>query len=450
MQFTLEKLDKNFATVEVQVSPEEIEEALSESYKKVVTKVSVPGFRKGHTPRFILEKQFGKEVLYEDALDVIVPKGYTAALDQFELAPIDQPKLEVVEPLDAGKTFVFKATVELMPEVQLGEYKGLTVEKTQVEVSEEQVAERLKALQERHAELILSEKQDLAKGDFAVIDFEGYLDGNPFPGGAAQAYTLEIGSGSFIPGFEEQLIGAKIGEEREIGVTFPEDYHKKELAGQPVTFKVTLKEIKVKEIPVLDDEFAQSVGQFENLSQLKEDTEQKIREAGEREAERNYAQAAVDQAVGGAVVGIPDVLVKREMEELLHRFEHNLSYQGLTMEQFLGYANKTQEEVLEDFRPDAVKRVKTDLVLGSIAKQEQIAVDEAELDVKLEEMAQQYQRKNAAELKKDLAKRGRLEDIRQAIVLEKTAAFIKEQAVPHLVSAAPGAPADETEKTAAE
>ena len=446
MQFTLEKLDKNFATVEVQVSPEEIEEALGESYKKVVHKVSIPGFRKGHIPRFILEKQFGKEVLYEDALDIIVPKGYSAALDQYELAPIDQPKLEVVEALDAGKTFVFKATVELMPEVQLGDYKGLTVDKTQVEVSEAQIAERLKALQERHAELILSEKQELEKGDFAVIDFEGYQDGKPFSGGAAQAYSLEIGSGSFIPGFEEQLIGMKIGEEREIGVTFPEDYHNKDLAGHPVQFHVTLKEIKVKEIPALDDEFAQSVGKFENLSQLKEDIAEKIRESAEREADRNYAQAVVDQAVAAATVEVPDVLVKREMEELLHRFEHNLSYQGLTLDQFLGYAHKTQEEVLEDFRPDAVKRVKTDLVLGSIAKQEQLAVDEAEMDAKLQEMAVQYQRKDAAELKKDLAKRGRLEDIRQAILLEKTAAFIKEQAVPHLVSA----PAEPTEKSAAE
>ncbi|HYH01517.1 MAG TPA: trigger factor, partial [Bacillota bacterium] len=211
MQFNLEKLDKNLVSVEATVSVEEIEEAIAQAYKKVVKKINLPGFRKGNIPRHILEAQFGKEVFYEDALDIIVPKAYLEALTEFKLEPIDHPKFDVVEPLDASKPFVFKATVELLPEVKLGEYKNLQVEKNQVNVSEEDVDKQLKVLQERHSELVLSEKDTLEKGDFAIIDFEGYIDGKPFAGGAAQAYSLEIGSGTFIPGFEDQLIGMKNG-----------------------------------------------------------------------------------------------------------------------------------------------------------------------------------------------------------------------------------------------
>ncbi len=426
MQFNLEKLDKNFVALEVTINTEEVEEALAESYKRVVKKVNIPGFRKGHIPRAILEKQFGKEVLYEEAIDIIIPKGYLGGLEEFKLEPIDQPKLEVKEAFEAGKPFAFKATVEVVPEVKLGQYKGLEVEKAKVEVKEEQVAERLASLQERHAELVLSDKKNLEKGDFAIIDFEGYVDDKPFSGGAAQAYSLEIGSGSFIPGFEDQLIGMEIGTDKDIKVTFPDDYPREDLTGKEATFKVSLKEIKVKEIPVADDEFAQSVGNFETIDALKADLRDKMVEWAKQDTEASFAQTAVNKAVENAKFEAPETLVKREMEDLLHRFEHNLAYQGLTLEKYLDYSKKTKEEVLEDFRPEALKRVKTDLVLSNIAQTENLEVTEAELDEKLQELAERYQQKSSAKLKETLESKGQLSSIKQAILLEKASDFIKE------------------------
>lgn len=430
MQFNLEKLDKNFIALEVTLNVEEVEEALAESYKKVVKKVNIPGFRKGHIPRAILEKQFGKEVLYEEAIDIVIPKGYLGGLEEYKLEPIDQPKLEVKEAFEAGKPFAFKATVEVVPEVKLGQYKGLEIEKAKVEVKEEQVSERLVSLQERHAELVLSDKKNLEKGDFAVIDFEGYVDGQPFSGGAAQAYSLEIGSGSFIPGFEDQLIGMEIGTDKDIKVTFPDDYQREDLARKEATFKVSLKEIKVKEIPAADDDFAQSVGKFDTIEALKADLREKMIEWAKQDAETNFAQTAVNQAVENAKIEAPETLIKREMDDLLHRFEHNLTYQGLTLEKYLDYAKKTIEEVLEDFRPEAIKRVKTDLVLSNVAQTENLEVSEEELNEKLQELADRYQQKSLAKLRETLESKGQLSSIKQAILLEKASDFIKENTKP--------------------
>jgi trigger factor len=428
MQFNLEKLEQNFVMLEVTVEPKEIEEALAESYKIVVNKVNLPGFRKGHIPRQILEAQLGKAVLYEDALDIIVTKGYYKGVEQFELEPIAQPKLEIKDPFEEGKIFVFKAKIEVLPEVKLGQYKGLKVEKTKATVEEKQVEERLKSLQERYAELVLSEKNQLEQGDFAVIDFEGYVDGKPFAGGAAQGYSLEIGSGSFVPGFEEQLIGITVNSDKEIKVTFPGDYPSKDLAGKEATFKVTLKEIKVKETPELNDEFAKTVGNFETLEQLKADLGEKILAMNEKNAEADYTQSVIDMAVENTTLELPETMVDQEMHDLLHRFEHNLAYQGLTLDKYLDYTQKTNEQVLEDFRPEAIKRVKTDLVLNTIAKQEKVEVTDAEIDQKIQELAAMYEQKNPERLKKDLERDGRLAGVKQAILLEKTADFIKENA----------------------
>lgn len=367
MQFNLEKLDKNFVQLTATASSDEVDTALAEAYKRVVNKVNLPGFRKGHIPRSVLEAHFGKEVLQEDALDILVTKGYFQGVEEHQLEPIDQPNLEIDKPIAENQEFIFKAKVQVLPEVQLGEYKGLKVEKPEVQVGDEQVAAQLKALQERHAELVLSDKQVLENGDFAIIDFEGYVEGKAFPGGAAQSYTLEIGSQSFIPGFEEQLIGIKVGEEKEIKVTFPADYHSKDLAGKESIFKVTLKEIKVKEIPEIDEEFAKSIGNFENVSQLKADLLEKLTHAAEHESESKFSQAVIDKAVENAKVEIPEVMVEREIEDLTQRFEQNLTYQGLTMDRYLEYAQKNREQVKEEFQPEAQKRVKTDLVLNTLS-----------------------------------------------------------------------------------
>ena len=433
MQFNLEKLDKNLVSVEVSVSTDEIEEALAEAYKRVVKKVNLPGFRKGHVPRPILEKQFGKEVLYEDALDIIVQKAYLQALTELKLEPIAQPQLDMGETFNPEQEFKFKIKVEVLPEVTLGQYKGLEVEKKAVNIDDAQVEERLQALRERHAEIVVSDKKVLENGDFAVIDFEGFVDGKPFAGGAAQAYTLEIGSGSFIPGFEEQLVGMEVGTEKEIQVKFPEDYHSTELAGKDATFKVSLKEIKVKEYPELDDEFVKSVGKYENLEELKADLKARMQATAEMEAEAAYAQAVIDKAAENAEVDIPETLIKQEAENLLHRFEHNLAFQGLNLDQYLAYVKKTREEMLEEFMPEARKRVKTDLVLSNIAKAEGIEATDEEVEEKVVELAARYQQKNVAKFKKNLQANGRLEDIRQAIILEKTADFIKENAVAKVV-----------------
>jgi len=433
MQFNLEKLDKNLVSVEDSVSTDEIEEALTEAYKRVVKKVNLPGFRKGHVPRPILEKQFGKEVLYEDALDIIVQKAYLQTLTELKLEPIAQPQLDMGETFNPEQEFKFKIKVEVLPEVTLGQYKGLEVEKKAVNIDDAQVEERLQALRERHAEIVVSDKKVLENGDFAVIDFEGFVDGKPFAGGAAQAYTLEIGSGSFIPGFEEQLVGMEVGTEKEIQVKFPEDYHSTELAGKDATFKVSLKEIKVKEYPELDDEFVKSVGKYENLEELKADLKARMQATAEMEAEAAYAQAVIDKAAENAEVDIPETLIKQEAEDLLHRFEHNLAFQGLNLDQYLAYVKKTREEMLEEFMPEARKRVKTDLVLSNIAKAEGIEATDEEVEEKVVELAARYQQKNVAKFKKNLQANGRLEDIRQAIILEKTADFIKENAVAKVV-----------------
>jgi len=430
MRFNLEKLDKNFVAVDCSATPEEIEAALAEAYKKVVQKVNLPGFRKGHIPRPILEKQFGKEVLYEDALDYMVTKGYLESLQKFDLHPIAQPKLEAADQLDPAQTYKFKINIEVLPEVKLGQYKQLEVEKKAVQVGEEQIVERLRELQERHAELVLSEKEELEKGDFAMVDFEGYIEGKPFPGGSAQAYTLEIGSGSFIPGFEEQMIGMKVGTEKEIRLKFPDDYQSPGLAGKDVVFKVGLKEIKVKEIPEINDEFAKSIGNFENVAAFKEDLKGKMLSMAQLNAEADFSQAAIDRAVENAAVEVPETLIKQEMEDLMRRFEHNLAYQGLNLEKYMEYFKKTKEELLEEFRPEAVKHVKTDLVLSDIAKTEQIEASEAELNEKIKELSTRYQQANPEKFRRDLEAKGRLSDIRQAIVLEKTADFIKENALP--------------------
>lgn len=433
MQFNLEKLEQNFVMLEVTVEPKEIEDALAESYKIVVNKVNLPGFRKGHIPRQILEAQFGKTVLYEDALDIIVSKGYFKGMEQYNLEPIDQPKLEIKEPFEEGKNFVYKAKIEVLPEVKLGQYKGLEIEKKKATVSESEIEERLKSLQERHAELVVSDKKELEKGDFSVIDFEGYVDGKAFPGGAAQGYSLEIGSGSFIPGFEEQLVGMSPENSKDITVKFPEDYHSKDLAGKEATFKVTLHEIKVKEIPTIDDEFAKSVGNFETVDELKNDLREKILAMNERESEANFSDAVINTAVENATVDVSETMIKQEMDDLLHRFEHNLAYQGLTLEKYLEYTQKSSEQVKEDFRPEAVKRVKTDLILNSVAKAENIEVSEDEVNQKIQELAAMYEQKNPDKLKKDLEKNGRLSGVKQAILLEKTADFIKEQAIVKIV-----------------
>ncbi|MGI5870871.1 MAG: trigger factor [Bacillota bacterium] len=428
MPSTLEKLDKNFVSIELTTSTEEIDEALEQAYHRVVKKINIPGFRKGKVPRRIIEAQYGKGILYEDAVEILVAKKYDEAIKEHGLVPVDQPHFDVVEPFEEGKPFVIKAKVEVLPEVKLGEYKGLKVAKPEVKVTPEQVEERLQSLRERHSELVVSDKKVLEKGDFAIIDFEGFLDGKPFPGGAGQGYTLEIGSGTFIPGFEDAIIGMETGMEREINLTFPEDYHVADLAGKPVVFKVNLREIKVKELPELDGEFAKVLG-YESMEQLREELGKRMEEAAIRQRDAAWEEEVVAKAVENATVEISDTLVERQTHRMIHEFEQNLAYQGLTLDSYLKYAEKDLDTVKQEFRPGAEKRVKTDLVIDAIAKAEGLEPTEEEVDAQIEKMLAAYPPKDKAKMEKEMKKPSRRDAVKDALRGEKAVRFVIEQAV---------------------
>lgn len=426
MSSTLERLENNLVTLELTISPEAIDQSLDRAYLQIVQKVSLPGFRKGKIPRRVLETHFGRGVLYEDAVDILVPEAYDEALREHNLEPIDQPQFDVVKPFQEGEPFVIKATVEVMPVVTLGVYKDLQVEKTTAVITDEQVDERLQALRERHSELVGSERTILEKGDFATIDFEGYIDGHPFPGGAGQGQSLEIGSNSFIPGFEEALIGMEVDTEREIAVTFPTDYRATELAGKPATFKVSLKDIKVKELPALDDDFAKALG-LDSLEQLKEDFKIRMQETAEHQAEQAWEEGIVAKAVENAKTDVPMKLIEREIDHMIQEFEHNLSYQGLNFETYLQLAEKTPESVRNEFVPAAEKRVKTDLVLEAIGRAEGLEPSDDELKEKVQALIESYPAKDRAKAQKEFKKPARAEGLRRALLMEKAVHFLTDQ-----------------------
>lgn len=419
MQSTIEQLENNRVLLKLEADPQEVADAFDQAYKKVVQRVSVPGFRKGKVPRFILEKQFGKEVLYQDAVEILVTKSYYEAILQHKLEPIENPKIDFEDQIEEGKPFKFQAEVEVLPEVKLGAYKELNVKKEQPVVTDDEVEQELKALQERHAELVATEKQTLEKGDFAVIDFEGYLNEKAFPGGAAQGYTIEVGSGRLIPGFEEGLIGMAPGEERNLNLTFPEDYHQQELVGREVVFKVKLHEIKRKELPALDDEFAKEHGDFATLDDFKAHLRKRIQEYKEEAANRKFEEEVIKQVVAGSTVPLTDTLINRELEHLIHHMEHDLEARGLKLEEYLTRTEQTMEQLRDQLRPQAEERVKTDLVLTAVAQAEGITVSEDELKDRVGYLLQFY----PPEFRKDILKGKNpsfIENVRSSLEREKT------------------------------
>ncbi|HEY8344682.1 MAG TPA: trigger factor [Bacillota bacterium] len=430
MQTNLNKLENNIVALELTAEPQEVDEALDHAYKKIVKKVSVPGFRKGKVPRKVLEAHYGKEVLYEEAMEFLVSKGYYTALLENDLEPIDEPKIEIVQAFEDEKPFVFKAEVEVLPEVQLGEYKGVKVEKTVPVVTAEDVERELQALRERHAELVAVEKAAVEDGDFAVIDFDGYIDGKAFPGGAGQGFTVEVGARRFIPGFEEGLVGMAPGSEKEIVTTFPEDYHNKELAGKEVVFKVKLHDIKQKELPELNDEFAKSLGQAETMAQLREDLQKRMQQAAEHEAEHNFEHAVLDEVVKRAQVEIPEKLVERELDHFLHDIEHDLGHRGIKLEEYLSSVQQTEEEFRQSLRAEAEQRVKTDLVLSSIRKAEGISVTDDEVNKRIEETLLYYPERQRTELRKRMRRPQVAEGIKSSLLREKTIKYLVEKAEP--------------------
>lgn len=423
MSANWEKLEGNKGVLTVEVNAETVNKGLDKAFKKVVKQVNLPGFRKGRIPRPIFEQRFGVESLYQDALDVILPEAYTTAVEETGIEPIDQPEIDI-EQMEKGKELIFKATVQVKPEVELGEYKGLEVEPMDVEVTDEDVEEELKTLQERHAELVVKEEGAVEEGDTVVIDFEGFVDDEPFEGGKSENYSLEIGSGSFIPGFEDQLVGAQSGEEKEVEVTFPEEYHATELAGKPAVFKVKVHEIKEKELPELDDEFAKDVDEeAETLDELKSSIKERLETSKKQEADQKLRDSLIEQATEAAEVDIPEVMVDNELNRMMQEFEQRLQMQGMNLDTYFQFSGQDQDELRNQMKEDAEQRVRTSLTLEAIVKAENIEVDEEAVNEELNKMAEMYNMQ-VEDIKNAFG--GNLDGVKSDLKIQKAVDFLVE------------------------
>ncbi|WP_077357876.1 trigger factor [Virgibacillus halodenitrificans] len=385
-----EKQEGNEGVLTIEVSPEEFDKALDQAFKKVSKDVQIPGFRKGKIPRKIFENRFGVESLYQDAVDIVLPDAYMKAIEETNIEPVAQPEVDI-ETIEQGKPLVFTAKVTVKPEVKLGEYKGLEVEEQSVEVTDEDVEKEIEHQREHHAELVVKEEGTVEEGDTVVIDFEGFLGDEPFEGGKGENHSLEIGSGQFIPGFEEQLVGKKAEEDTEITLTFPEDYHAEELAGKEATFKVKIHEIKSKELPELDDEFAKDVDEeVETLDELKKKKKEELEEQKKQEAENQKRETLLEKASENAEVVIPEAMVDTELDQMVKEFEQRLQMQGMTLEMYSQFSGQDVDALKEQMKEDAEKRVKTNLTLEAIVENEDLEVSEDDLNAELENMASMY------------------------------------------------------------
>jgi trigger factor len=428
-----EKIDGSKVSLEIEVEVERVDEALAKAYRKVVQKATVPGFRKGKVPRSVLEAKFGPEVLYEEALEMLIPEAYDRALSSTELEPIEQPQYDLVQ-MEKGKPMIFKAVVEVKPEVALPEYKGVKVEKKVKPIGDADVEGYLKRTQEQHARLVTVEDPDCLaeQGDLVVIDFKGFIGDEPFAGGEAEGHSLELGSNSFIPGFEEQLIGKKRDEEVNVTVTFPADYHEESLAGQEATFEVKVLEIKRKELPALDDDFAQEVSEFNTLAEFKEDVLKKLLENEESRAMRDVEEQLVQKIGGEAEVEIPDVLVERELDRMMGDMERFLRMQGLTLEQYMQMAGKSLKDIRQENREEGERRVKANLALDAIIKKEGIVAEEHEIDDRIAKFAAGYEQ-DPEKVKEMFASQGRIGIIEEEVKFRKVIDFLVAEAEMEIV-----------------
>ncbi len=426
MKVNAEKIDKYSTVLEIEVDAAEVNRAFDRAFQKLAQKVNVPGFRKGKAPRKVLETRLGKEAVAQEAMDFVLPETYGAALQEVNLVPVDRPKLDLSE-LEENKSFSYKATVIGKPEVKLGEYKGIKVEKPVHAITDEMILEELAGLQQRHAKVVVMEGAALNNGDFAILDFEGFIDGEAFKGGKAESYPLEIGSGSFIPGFEEQLIGAKAGEQRIVKTPFPADYFVPDLAGKEAEFHVTVKDVKRKESPALDDDFAKEASEFATLEELKADVKNKLEEKAAARAEREYNDSVMQKVAENAEVDIPEVMAEQRASKMLNDFTMNLRQRGLSLENYLEHANITVAQMKERYMETAKVEVKRDLVLEAIAKAENIEVAETDIQAEIERIAVMYQT-TPKQVLDILVSEQRLGDVRFNLLLNKTFKVIMDQA----------------------
>lgn len=385
-----EKLEGNKGQLTFEVDAETFDKALDQAFKKVVKNVSVPGFRKGRVPRPIFEKRFGVEVLYQDALDIVVPDAYAKAVEESGIEPVAQPEIDI-EQIEKGKDLVLTATVVVKPEVKLGQYKGLEVTKVDTEVTEEEVNAEIETLQKRYAELVIKEDEPAEKGDTVVIDFEGFIDGEAFEGGKAENYSLELGSNSFIPGFEDQLVGVKAGDEKEVNVTFPEDYHDEKLAGKDAVFKIKVHEVKALELPELDDDFAIDVDdEVETFAELKEKIKKRLQENKEHMARHRIENEVIDLAAKNAEIDVPEEMIDSEIERMINELNQQFRAQGLNLDLYQQMTGNKLDDLKESMREDAEKRVRANLTIEAIAEAENIEVTDEEVNEELEKMADMY------------------------------------------------------------
>ena len=423
MKVTAENGENQQVTLTIEVEAAEVSKAVERAAKRLANRVNIPGFRKGKAPRKIVERNVGMDALLQEAFDLIAPKAFSDALDDQKIDPVTRPNIDIVT-LEEGKNLIFKATVTPRPEVKLGDYKGLKVEKAAAEVSDEDVEKQLKNFQDRQGKMVEApEGAAVENGDFTTLDFEGFVDGEAFEGGKGQDYPLQIGSGSFIPGFEEQLVGAKVGEEKEVKVKFPEEYHSAELAGKDAMFKCTVRSIKHKELPEIDDELAKKVSTFQTLDELKADIRKNLLENAEKKAENDQKTAVIEQATENITVDIPAVMIDNRVTSMIQEMAMRLEQQGMKLEQYLQYAGTDMAKIREDYRETAEKNVKTDLMLEEVAKAEDIKVEAKDLDAEVAGMAAAYGA-TPQQVQKIIKEQGRIGDLAASVLRKKTAQFI--------------------------
>ena len=425
MSLQVEKLENNMAKLTIEVPADDLEKALQSAYMKQKNKIAMPGFRKGKAPRKMIEQMYGKGVFLEDAVNALIPEHYSKALAECELEIVSQPTIDITQ-AEPGKAFIFTAEVAVKPEVTLGEYKGVEVPKSETEVTDEEVEAELKKEQEKNSRTVTVEDRGAENGDITTIDFEGFVDGEAFEGGKGTDYPLTLGSGSFIPGFEDQLVGAKEGDHVEVKVTFPEEYQAKELAGKEAVFQCDVKKVEAKELPELDDDFAQDASEFDTLAEYKEDIKKNLTEKKEKEARAAKENAAVDKAIENAQMEIPDAMLNTQVRQMLDDFSRRMQSQGLTMEQYFQFTGMTAEKMMEEMKPQALKRIQTRLVLEKIAEVENIQPTQEEVDEEISKMAEAY--KMEADKIKELLGERELEQMKKDMAVQKAVTLVADEA----------------------
>ena len=425
MSLQVEKLEHNMAKLTIEVPAEELEKALETAYQKNKNKIRVPGFRKGKVPRNMIEKMYGPAIFYEDAANELIPDAYEKALDECEEEIVSAPKIDVTQ-IEKGKDFIFTAEVAVKPEVTLGKYKGIKVDEADLAVTEEEINAQIEKERENSARTISVEDRPVKDGDITTLDFEGFVDGVAFEGGKGTDYPLTIGSGSFIPGFEEQLIGAELNKEVEVNVTFPEDYHAKDLAGKPATFKCKIKDIKEKELPELDDEFASEVSAFDTMAEYKEDVKKSLEMKKADAAKIAKEEAVIDAVIEDAKMDIPDAMVETEQRQIIEEFSQRMRMQGLTMEQYMQFTGMTPQALMEQTKPQALKRIQSRLVLEAVAKAEDLKASEEDYAAEIKDMSEKYQMEED-KIKEMLDEKGK-KQVEEDLAIRKAVDFLVDNA----------------------